>query len=645
MTASVLIHYTAIRGIHRQSLAYKTAYNYTPDLSKLIWIGRLLFLEYALPLRPYKTLCYPWPSRDTYPDPASRLDDIRIKYLLRGAFSPMSEILELRAFGRSIVKKEGGRTNLTWAADGHSFTIGASDRVSLLDFTYMHHTAIKKLEERTSQLMLGWAPAVELASVRDDFICKTPGWSFLEEERNNLRFAYKSLSRRAWSSYYLGQPFAKAGSWLPSACSAYFKSEAEMNIEIFAAIHLTASLPGRGPEITSTKVYNTEQVMRNVIFREGRLLLVTEYNKARASNNYAFYIVRYLPPRLAELVYMYLVYIRPFVNFLAAQLKLPHLYATEYLFSDPRDKRKHLSTSQATDILRRLTSVFPTPMSLSLYRQSALAIAKRYIKELVQKSDFYRPKANTDPITMIAAGVGHHTRTLLTEYAIDTALPARLQPELLDMYLQLSNLWQDWNKKYYEEHRHMWTSASATSSTVMIPEGRGTKRRMPLGTLLSTRLNKRQAVPISPTSTDGFRYDTEYRILICTSCGIALQSSPKAWYRHLNSVHRVLGSECKTLLQRFGTYDICETNELIIPTQRIVAIEGLRVIDGFRCRVCLPSRQNCMTICEKKIKEHVSKVHQLKPLQAKQARQYTRCFLQTFHIGYGRICYFEVEKQ
>jgi len=85
-------------------------------------------------------------------------------------------------------------------------------------------------------------------------------------------------------------------------------------------------------------------------------------------------------------------------------------------------------------------------MSLSLYRQSALAIAKRYIKELVQKSDFYRPKANTDPVTMIAAGVGHHTRTLLTEYAIDTALPARLQPELLDMYLQLSNLWQDWNK-------------------------------------------------------------------------------------------------------------------------------------------------------------------------------------------------------
>jgi len=66
-------------------------------------------------------------------------------------FSPMSEILELRAFGRFIVKKEGGRTNLTWAADGHSFTIGVSDRVNLLDFTYMHHAAIRKVEERISK--------------------------------------------------------------------------------------------------------------------------------------------------------------------------------------------------------------------------------------------------------------------------------------------------------------------------------------------------------------------------------------------------------------------------------------------------------------------------------------------------------------
>jgi hypothetical protein len=83
--------------------------------------------------------------------------------------------------------------------------------------------------------------------------------------------------------------------------------------------------------------------MRNLIFREGRLLLVIEYNKARALNYHAFYIVRYLPPRLAKLVYLYLVYIRPFINFLISQLRFSYLYINEFLFLDPRHKQKHLS--------------------------------------------------------------------------------------------------------------------------------------------------------------------------------------------------------------------------------------------------------------------------------------------------------------
>lgn len=646
MTASVLVHFTAVRGIHRQSLAYKSAYNYTPDLSKLIWIGRLLFLEYALPLKTYKTLAYPWPLRDRYPDQAGRLEEIRTKYLLRGAFSPMSEIIELRAFGRSIVKKEGGRTNLTWAADGQSFTIGSSSQVVIRDFTYMHHTAVVKVEERIGQLMLGWDPIINLGSICDDFNCAIPGWSFLEEEHNGLRFAYKALSRRAWSSGYLGQPFAKHGHWLPEACNVYIQSETELKNEIFAAIHFTAGLPARGTEITSIRIHNTAEVMRNLIFREGRLLLVIGYNKARASNHHAFYIVRYLPPRLARSVFLYLVYIRPFIDFLAAQLRFPHLRATEYLFPDPRNKQKHFSTSQATDVLKYLTQRFPTPMSLSLYRQSALAIAKRYIKELIQQTDFYKPRASTDPMRIIAAGVGHHPRMLLTEYAIDNALPARLQPELLEMYLRLSNLWQDWNAKYYNDHRSL--SISSTLSALPIVENQGTKRKLPLDILLSERLNKRkpsQMLGIAHSDDgNGFRYDEQYKIIICISCESALQPSPKSWYQHLSSMHRILGSESKALIQRFHAYDVSPLSELVIPEQQVVAIEGLRIFNGFRCRVCLPSSTTFITTHERKMKDHISSAHQLKPLQAKRARKYTSCFLQTFSLAPGLIRYFEVIK-
>jgi hypothetical protein len=52
-------------------------------------------------------------------------------------------------------------------------------------------------------------------------------------------------------------------------------------------------------------------------------MIITSYNKARASNNHAFYIVRYLPPGLDTSVFKYLAYIRPFVDFLARRLDLP----------------------------------------------------------------------------------------------------------------------------------------------------------------------------------------------------------------------------------------------------------------------------------------------------------------------------------
>ncbi|KAH7141571.1 hypothetical protein B0J13DRAFT_445766, partial [Dactylonectria estremocensis] len=74
MSSSVLIYYTAVMGIQRGSLAYYSAYNSTPKLAALMWFGRLLFLEYALPVYTYDTLAFPWPCRTSYPSQPDRLD-------------------------------------------------------------------------------------------------------------------------------------------------------------------------------------------------------------------------------------------------------------------------------------------------------------------------------------------------------------------------------------------------------------------------------------------------------------------------------------------------------------------------------------------------------------------------------------------
>jgi len=142
----------------------------------------------------------------------------------------------------------------------------------------------------------------------------------------------------------------------------------------------------------------------------------------------------------------------PFLDFLANQLDLPQYQHNELFFPDPSDKNPHLSSEQASKILRSLTQDLATLWTLSFYRQASLVIAKRYISDLLKRYDFYNNSDASNPIQVIAAGVGHHPRTLLGSYAVDKVLPARLQPELLEMYYQLSTSWQNWNCQYYRVH-------------------------------------------------------------------------------------------------------------------------------------------------------------------------------------------------
>ena len=67
-SCSAIVHYFEVLGIHLYELAFRGAYDYTPYLSALIWVGRLLILEYSLLLRVYQHLTCPWLDRNYYPD-------------------------------------------------------------------------------------------------------------------------------------------------------------------------------------------------------------------------------------------------------------------------------------------------------------------------------------------------------------------------------------------------------------------------------------------------------------------------------------------------------------------------------------------------------------------------------------------------
>ena len=88
------------------------------------------------------------------------------------------------------------------------------------------------------------------------------------------------------------------------------------NFAHLSDVYFTGGQPFRGRELGSVKYRNTESSSRNYSIQNGEGLITTEYHKARASTNYSFYVVRFLPDSVATLIALYLVYIRPFAKML-----------------------------------------------------------------------------------------------------------------------------------------------------------------------------------------------------------------------------------------------------------------------------------------------------------------------------------------
>jgi hypothetical protein len=104
-----LVHFASVLGIQRNTLAYRTPYHYTPFLAWLVWIGRLLMLEYALQGHATNQL--------------QHVRRVQCKYLCRGSAYPISWLIEAKAYGRAIARREGGRTNISWSLDRQSLEL------------------------------------------------------------------------------------------------------------------------------------------------------------------------------------------------------------------------------------------------------------------------------------------------------------------------------------------------------------------------------------------------------------------------------------------------------------------------------------------------------------------------------------------
>ena len=117
----------------------------------------------------------------------------------------MARILELLYEGRTIAKREGARSNISWSVDGQvlQLCLGPSQRQHHIDVSQLRAMAwatIQDCQSLLQELMFDWRPAVDLEKIQDSLVNSQVGWSFLKDLANELGGCYQQLSERAWTS-------------------------------------------------------------------------------------------------------------------------------------------------------------------------------------------------------------------------------------------------------------------------------------------------------------------------------------------------------------------------------------------------------------------------------------------------------------
>ena len=444
-----VVCFAGVLGIQREGLTYRPAHLYTTYAAGLVWVGRLLMLEYALPRQAYRTLS--WPSCAACPNQLQRLQLIRRKYLCKGGLHAMAHILELLYQGRTIAKREGRRANLSWSPDGQVLQIDGAGTFSMVQFRTMAWLTIQDCQKLLRELMFHWQPAVDLDAIQDNLTNIQAGWSFLEEPANGLQGSFRHLHRRAWHGIGCQGLMAK-GQWSHARSGKYLRMVASFQRLLLACIHFTGGIPARGTEVTTIKWCNTRHVMRNIFVYQGRLVVITEYTKARGRMNKSFYIVRFLPLLVSQILFQYLVYVRPFVEALSSQAQLrlgsqgaASLDQYSFAFTRTDDDRPFHTNDLSAIISKQTKKVLGTPLATASYRQATLAIAKQHIATIARPLDPYSARTGSNALLLgIAHQAGHTIQTLMDSYAINKAYPTRLQPELIYQYKMVSELWHQW---------------------------------------------------------------------------------------------------------------------------------------------------------------------------------------------------------
>ncbi|KAK0370042.1 hypothetical protein CLIM01_12595 [Colletotrichum limetticola] len=436
--STLLVYFSGVLGLTSDGSGFQSPGNYTANLSAFIYCARLIVIEVLLPRTSHDYVGYPARPRHGQLEILNR---VRRETMCLASQAPLGEFLSLRAYGRTVSPADGPSFRFSWSDDGQ--TISWDDgRLSLQQFRSLAHDMVQHTASAVDRLMYGWHPVFDLSKTKDRMAYTHRGYSFVSEPANGLQEAYLDLSQRACLSTIDG--LLSEEGWLSRRVQRYIDDSEALLSALFALVHLTGGQAARGSELASVQYQNGTSTPRGVYVYSGALLLITRHHKTRHTTNNEFQVARFLPDVVGRLLYLYLVYIRPFTSMLTrACLCAPGTPGAPILFASPSRPDMPWSTDRLSKELLRATTQFTgQPINTRTYRQLSIAITERHVKQIHSLSNQYDDRGRDAPIeSAFAWQSGHRPFQRAATYGLDGAYPDSLQPALLERYRWVSRQW------------------------------------------------------------------------------------------------------------------------------------------------------------------------------------------------------------
>lgn len=360
--------------------------------------------------------------------------------MCHGCEAPMSELLGLRSYGRTIARSDGPAFRIWWS-EGAETVNWESGRLSMQQFRRLGCIATQRVKSSTARLLFGLEPKTSMTNVVDRISSFEAGYSFLKDPRNNLHEAYLELCTKACLDPVDGLMTSER--WNLNAVRRYLDEENELLVNIMLMMYLKGGQAPRTTEFFSIEWLNSPSNARGIYIDDGCVVFVTRHSKARKTTNQEFQVARYLSREDSKPIITYLVYIRPFADMLS---RVCYETACErrLLFAPCTNWHKPWNADFLSSALKKVTKeVCGVAFGVQIYRQLSVAITEKHVKQMRSSFDSRNDKGENPGIEVVYAWQsGHRPFQRNVNYGIDSAYPDSLQPTLLSAYKRVSREWQ-----------------------------------------------------------------------------------------------------------------------------------------------------------------------------------------------------------